>query len=115
MGQKTRQPGDSEPNHKVSINAETKREVLAVIASVYNPLGYLSPAMTKMKVFLRRLWEEDIDWDHEMTSDQSKEWIKLCSNLDGITEIAIPRYGRNENCWLLGFCDASKDAYATTV
>ena len=24
-------------------------------------------------------------------------------------------YVRNENCWLLGFCDASKDAYATTV
>ena len=71
--------------------------------------------MTKMKVFLQRLWEEDKDWDHEMKSDQSKEWIKLCNNLDGITEIAVPRYVRNENCWLSGFCDASKDANATTV
>ena len=42
-------------NHKVSVNAKTKREVLAVIASVYNSLGYLSPAMTKMKVFQQRL------------------------------------------------------------
>ena len=71
--------------------------------------------MTKMKVSLQRLWEEDKDWDHEMTSDQSKEWIKLCNNLDGITEIAVPRYVRNENCSFLGFCDASKDANATTV
>ena len=71
--------------------------------------------MTKMKVFLQRLWEEDKDWDHEMKSDQSKEWIKLCNNLDGLTEIAVPMYVRNENCWLLGFCDASKDANATTV
>ena len=41
------------PNHKVLINAKTKREVLAIIVSVYNPLGYLSPAITKMKVFLQ--------------------------------------------------------------
>ena len=54
--------------------------------------------MTKMKVFLQKLWEEGKDWDHKMTSDQSKKWIKLCSNLDGITEIALPRYVGNENC-----------------
>ena len=50
-----------------------------------------------------------------MTSDQSKEWIKLCSNLNGITDIVVPRYVGNEKCWLLGLCDASKDVYATTV
>ena len=50
-----------------------------------------------------------------MTSGRSKEWIKLCSNLDGITEIAVPRYVGNENCWLLGFCDATKGVYATTI
>ena len=44
-----------------------------------------------------------------MTSDQSKEWIKLCSNLNGITDIVVPRYVGNEKCWLLGLCDASKD------
>ena len=103
------------PNHETLINIKTKREVLAVIASVYNPLGYLSPAITKMKVFLQRLWEERKDWDHEITSDQSKEWIKLYSNLNGITDIAVPRYVGKENCWLLGFCDASKDACATTI
>ena len=47
--------------------------------------------------------------------DQSKEWIKLCRNLDGITDIVVPRYVGNKNCWLLGFCDASKDVYATTI
>lgn len=102
------------PNHEVLINAKTKREVLAVITSVYDSL-YLSLAMTKMKVILQRLWKEGKDWDHEMTSDQYKVWIKLCSNLDGITEMAVPRYVGNENCRLLGFSGTSKDAYATTV
>ena len=55
------------PNHEVLINAKKKREVLAVIASVYDPLGYLSSAMTKMNVFLQRLWEEGKDLNHEMT------------------------------------------------
>ena len=71
--------------------------------------------MTKMKVLLQKLWEEVKNWGHEMTSDQSKEWLKLCSNLDGITDIAVARYVGNENCWLLGFCDASKGVRATTV
>ena len=103
------------PNPEVLINAKTKREVLVVIASVYDPLRYPSLAMTKMKVFLQRLWEEGKDWDNEMTSGQSKEWIKSCSNLDGITEIAVPRYVGNENCWLLGFVDGSKDGFTTIV
>ena len=103
------------PNHEILINAKTKREVLEVIALVYDPLGYLPPAMTKMKVFLQKLWEESKHWDHEMTPDQSKEWTKLCSNLDGITDIVVSRYVGNENCWLLGFCDASKDVYATSL
>ena len=97
------------------MNAKTKLEVLAVIASVYDPLGYLSPAITKMEVFLQKLWEEGKNWDHEMTSDQSKEWTKLCSNLDGITDIAVSKYVGNENCWLLGIPDGSKDVYTTRV
>ena len=50
-----------------------------------------------------------------MTLDQPKEWLTLWSNSDGITEIEVPRYSGNENCWLLGFCNVSKDTYATTV
>ena len=103
------------PNHEILINAKTKREVLAVIISAYDLLGYLSPAMIKMKVFLQKLWEEGKNWDQEMTSDQSNEWTKLCSNLHVITDIAVPRFAGNENCWLLGFCDASKDVYASIV
>lgn len=44
-------------NHKRIINGKIKREILAVIASVYDRLEYLSLAMTKMKVLLQRLWE----------------------------------------------------------
>ena len=48
-------------NHKRLINGKIKREILTVIASVYDCLEYLSLAMTKMKVFLQRLWEGDKD------------------------------------------------------
>ena len=48
-------------NHKRIINGKIKREILAIIASVYDRLEYLSLAVTKMKVFLQRLWEGDKD------------------------------------------------------
>ena len=41
----------SSPNHEVLINAKTKREVLAVIATVYDPLGYLVTSNDKNETF----------------------------------------------------------------
>ena len=37
----------------------TKREVLATIASIYDPLGLMTPATITMKIFLQQLWEKN--------------------------------------------------------
>ena len=42
-------PWDKKQDNLMIRSPKTKREGFAVIASVYDPLGYLSPAMTKMK------------------------------------------------------------------
>ncbi|GFX09180.1 integrase catalytic domain-containing protein [Trichonephila clavipes] len=45
---------------KVSVSAKhiyTKREVLSVIAKLYDPLGFLGPVIAKAKVFLQQLWQ----------------------------------------------------------
>jgi hypothetical protein len=49
-----RQPTDFE---------STKRKVLAITASIFDPLGLLSPAVIAYKIFLQKLWQDKLQWD----------------------------------------------------
>jgi hypothetical protein len=47
--------------------ASTKRKVLATIASIFDPLGLLSPAVIAYKTFLQKLWQDKLQWDELLT------------------------------------------------
>ena len=55
--------------NKMVSNVVTKRFILKTIASVYEPLGLLSPIMVKPKLLLQELWKRKINWDIEVPSD----------------------------------------------
>ncbi|GFR31419.1 integrase catalytic domain-containing protein [Trichonephila clavata] len=62
---------------KVSIFSKssfTKREVLSVIARLYDPLGLLGPVLTRAKILLQRLWQQKLDWDDVLPDQIAKEW-----------------------------------------
>ena len=39
--------------------AKTKRQVLANLALIFDPLGMITPVTLKMKLFLQELWEKE--------------------------------------------------------
>ena len=41
----------------------TKREVLKVIAGIFDPLGLVTPVTFHGKIFIQELWKEDMTWD----------------------------------------------------
>ncbi|KAF8790150.1 Ankyrin repeat and LEM domain-containing [Argiope bruennichi] len=41
----------------------TKRTVLSVVARLYDPLGLLGPVISKMKIFLQKLWLQKLTFD----------------------------------------------------
>ncbi|GFW80481.1 uncharacterized protein TNCV_2415831 [Trichonephila clavipes] len=75
---------------KVSVSAKhiyTKREVLSVIAKLYDPLGFLGPVIAKAKVFLQQLWQCKLDWDDVLHNSIANEWREFVTTLKCIEEV----------------------------
>ncbi|GFX42143.1 integrase catalytic domain-containing protein [Trichonephila clavipes] len=106
---------------KVSVSAKhiyTKREVLSVIAKLYDPLGFLGPVIAKAKVFLQQLWQCKLDWDDALPNSIANEWREFVTTLKCIEEVKINRFimaDNNVRIVLQGFVDASEAAYGAVV
>ena len=44
----------------------TKRNVLSKIATIFDPLGFISPVVVKAKIILQKLWSQGYEWDEEV-------------------------------------------------
>ncbi|XP_030584685.1 uncharacterized protein LOC115779925 [Archocentrus centrarchus] len=99
----------------------TKRNVLQHAASIFDPLGFLTPFTIRVKCLLQEMWERGLSWDEKLPPDLNGQWRNWRSELPLIHQIAIPRwYGeRNEQSdktlTLHVFCDASEKAYSAVA
>ncbi|GFS56081.1 integrase catalytic domain-containing protein [Trichonephila clavipes] len=105
---------------KVSVSAKhiyTKREVLSVIAKLYDPLGFSGPVIAKAKVFLQQLWQCKLDWDDVLPNSIANEWREFVTTLKCIEEVKINRFIMADNVRIVlqGFADASEAAYGAVV
>ena len=99
----------------------SKRVMLKIIASVYDPLGFLAPVMIKFKVLLQEMWRRGIEWDDDIPEDIRLKWNKISVDLRSLQNIALPRcidFGDGKGVRryeLITFADASKIAYSAAV
>eukprot|EP00731_Ephydatia_muelleri_P009508 Em0005g94a len=98
----------------------TKRNIVGIVSRIYDPLGVLTPFTILFKILFRRLCVEKVDWDQPLTGELLLQWQGLLDSLKRVQTIAIPRCyfngsGEKESCNLVGFCDASRQAYAAVV
>ena len=54
----------------------TKRNVLRRTASVYDPLGFLSPYVIRSKLLIQKAWLEARDWDELLPTHHQREWTR---------------------------------------
>ncbi|XP_046401586.1 uncharacterized protein LOC124167648 [Ischnura elegans] len=122
------------PNHNLVVTGATKRKVMSIIATIFDPLGLISPAVVSYKIFLQTLWQEGIDWDEELTPSLSSTWTKLFEQIPILTKITIDRkavcdhdttlhhkdtskikFDAQPNLEIHGFCDSSQRAYGACL
>lgn len=99
----------------------TKRVVLSLIARLYDPLGFLTPFVIKLKCLFQDLWRLGVEWDSEVPEELgslASSWIDDLSLLRGWR---IPRpyslgpWSKIVNLQLHAFGDASERAYGACV
>ena len=70
----------------------TRRGVLAVISSLYDPLGFLAPVILPAKKILQDLCKESrLDWDDEMPVESCGKWQKWLSMLPQLHNVHVNR------------------------
>lgn len=93
----------------------TKRGLLSVICSIFDPLGFVAPCLVEPKLIIQELWERNIDWDQPIPNDLKLRAVKWIESLHNLSEIEIPRYYQinmtKEPPELHIFADSSSKAY----
>src|SRR5277367_3568422 len=98
----------------------TKREVLKILMSIYDPLGLITPFTTRGKIILQDIWRQGIGWDDELTESTFQKWKDWIQCINEIRNLRIPRCyafnaGEDDHRQLHVFVDASEQAYAAVA
>jgi len=69
----------------------TRRGILSMVSSIYDPIGFLAPFTLPAKLLLQELCRINYGWDEEIPKMYSEQWIKWKLNLQKITEFKVKR------------------------
>ena len=95
----------------------TRRGMLSLISSIFDPLGFVAPQTLRGKRILQLLCQDEIGWDEIAPNDIIREWQLWCETLHSLEHYKISRYyrpsgfGKVKQIWLYHFSDASQERY----
>ncbi|KAK5907106.1 hypothetical protein CesoFtcFv8_004989 [Champsocephalus esox] len=95
----------------------TRRGLLSVVASLYDPLGFVSPFALTGKCILQELCRRGIGWDDPLPENLRSWWEEWKNGLQRLKEVTIPRcyhpqdFGKIVRVELHHFSDASNVGY----
>lgn len=96
----------------------TKRIILSIIATLYDPCGFLSPFLLLTKSFMQLMWTNLCHWDEILPFELSDKWKVIADDTKYLKDIQVPRsfhFTATDVIQLHGFCDASESGYAAVI
>ena len=95
------------PNLRESL---TKRNILQILASIYNALGFISRYLLTRKVTYQFACELKIPWDKEIPRENQNQWLKWTRDLHDKIKLpnSIPVKGKQNFCCSIRSCKSGK-------
>ena len=106
-------------NMSLKSQPTTRRGILSMVSSIYDPLGFLSPVVLVAKKILQDLCRIKCGWDDRIPDALSMQWQKWLAELNHLSSFQVSRcvipdgFGRIKSAQLHHFCDASESGYGT--
>ena len=99
---------------------KTKRAILRVVMSLFDPLGFLCNCTVRAKILLQDVLRSGIGWAEKVAGRQLKKWTEWISFLLALSNVTVPmcyslemRHRVRVDLHLL--CDASEQACAAVA
>ncbi|XP_047739152.1 uncharacterized protein LOC125178730 [Hyalella azteca] len=101
----------------------TRRDVLSIVASIYDPLGVASPTIVRGRKIFQECCRLKLAWDDVLPPILHNAWVKWLDGIKELNLIKIPRCirtprittGEAESVELHVFCDGSEMAYGAVA
>ena len=97
-------------NINIMDKPSTRRGMLSIISSIYDPLGFVSPLILRAKIILQNLCRKKLGWDENIPAEDLIDWRKWLTELPTIEQFSIERSIKPAN-----FSDASEVGYGAVT
>lgn len=98
------------PPH-IEMSVITKRLFSSLLARIYDPMGFVSPYVVQLRLFLRKLWIAGLDWDEPVPKDLRDEALLAIRDANLVNQVSLKRNvlpDDGKESTLVVYCDASK-------
>ncbi|XP_058465085.1 uncharacterized protein LOC131438809 [Malaya genurostris] len=100
----------------------TKRQVLQIVMSLFDPLGFISNYTIHGKILIQDVWRSGIEWDDPITKKDLYSWRRWITLVPELRQVRISRCyfnnyspGSYDSLELHIFVDASEMAYCSVA
>ena len=96
----------------------TRKGLLSVVNSIFDPLGFISPLTVTGKILLQEATPQFVDWDEPLSTKHQVKWNEWKQSLEQSEDITIPpmftsiSFSEAKEIAIYIFSDASEKAVA---
>ena len=95
----------------------TKRKLLGLVSTNFDPLGLVIPVLIKGKLLVQTAWRSNVSWNDPLPVCFLDQWKILQQEFLLLADIKIKRFVASQDCeYILHvFCDSSEKAYGCAI